>query len=811
MLRLSLCPFEIHFKRPFHFNITRAVAWFEFVFSLSVRANPSMGDESPLTIGRFALVLRFIFPLFLALTGLAVVTTPLAENFVSRWFQRDVELRSALIFQSVEYSLTDLWNQGKQIESYRKLFDNIARDERVLAVGICSAEGKLITKSILWPKNFRCPSSLLSAKPEYAVQQLEKGAILSGSFQLPVEDALKPHFIVLHDLTFALQREGETRYYLIGFLIIVSFVAAFVTLLTARITMRGWIGKLRLTLNDPKARLSRQNLPREFLPIVREVRQMLRDIKPGGFQLESIKVDWTPQSLDRLLKQELPDSEVIVVSNREPYIHNLVDGEVVLQRPASGVVSALEPITRACKGTWIAHGSGSADHSTVDKNDRIAVPPDHPEYTLRRVWLTQEEEDGYYYGLANEGLWPLCHITFVRPNFRESDWQAYKSVNRKFADAVVKEAKTKNPIVLVQDYHFALLPKYVREMLPEATIITFWHIPWPNPEVFSICPWREEVLQGLLGSSVLGFHTQFHCQNFIESVDRFLESHINRDQSIITAGEHSTLIRPYPISIAWPPEGLADVAEADICRESVRQRFGLKDNIRIGVGVERFDYTKGIIDRFQAIREFLNIYPEWRGKFTFIQAAAPTRSRLSSYQNIQKETQELADAINREFGDEHYKPIILLQRHHEPRQVFELFRAADFCVVSSLHDGMNLVAKEFAATRSDEKGVLILSSFAGASKELLEALLVNPYNAKGMAEAMNRALIMPLAEQIDRMRLLREMIRDNNVYYWAARILLDAALLRKRAHIERFISETPERDSLPNVVALQSRKGRSVS
>ncbi|MDR3424034.1 MAG: trehalose-6-phosphate synthase [Alphaproteobacteria bacterium] len=735
-------------------------------------------------------VLRFVFPLLLALTSLAVVATPLAENFVSHWFQRDVELRSSLIFQSVEYSLTDLWNQGKRLESYKKLFDNIARDERVLAVGICSADGTLIAKSTQWPNNFGCPSSLLSSKPVYAVEKLGKGAVLSGSFQLPVESALKPHFVVLHDLTFATQREGETRYYLIGFLIVVSFVSAFVTLLTARMTMRSWIGKLRVTLNDPKVRLSRQNLPREFVPLVREVRQMLRDIKPGGFPLESIKVDWTPQSLSLLLKQELPDSEVIVVSNREPYIHNLVEGKVVLQRPASGVVTALEPITRACKGTWIAHGSGSADRQTVDKDDCIAVPPDDPEYALRRVWLTQEEEDGYYYGLANEGLWPLCHITFVRPNFRESDWQAYKAVNRKFADAVVKEAKTKSPIVLVQDYHFALLPKYVREMLPDATIITFWHIPWPNPEVFSICPWREEILQGLLGSSVLGFHTQFHCQNFMDSIDRFLESHINRDQSIITAGNHSTLIRPYPISIAWPPEGLADVALADICRETVRQRFGLKKDVRIGVGIERFDYTKGIIDRFLALREFLTSYPEWRGKFTFIQAAAPTRSRLPSYQAIQRETHELADAINQEFGDDQYRPIILLGRHHEPQEVFELFRAADFCVVSSLHDGMNLVAKEFVAARNDEHGVLILSSFAGASKELLEALLVNPYDAKGMANAMHRALNMPFDEQTDRMHLLREMIRDNNVYCWAARILLDAAQLRKRAHIESFISET---------------------
>jgi trehalose 6-phosphate synthase len=377
----------------------------------------------------------------------------------------------------------------------------------------------------------------------------------------------------------------------------------------------------------------------------------------------------------------------------------------------------------------------------------------------------------------------------------------YKSVNRKFADAVVAEAKTKNPIVLVQDYHFALLPGYVREKLPDATIISFWHIPWPNPEVFSICPWREEILSGLLGSSVLGFHTQFHCQNFMDTVDRFLESNINRDQSIITVNDFSTLIRPYPISIAWPPEGLSETPSAEICRKNVIKRFGLKEGMKIGVGIERFDYTKGIIDRFNAVREFLQSNPEWRGKFAFIQAAAPTRSRLASYQNVQKETTELADSINKEFGDGSYKPIILLNRHHDPKEVFELFRAADLCMVSSLHDGMNLVAKEFVASREDELGVLILSSFAGASKELMEAIIVNPYDAKCSSEAISRALNMPAEEQKDRMKLLREMIQDNNVYFWAARMLLDAARIRKRNKIKELtkinLEKAPEKTIAP--------------
>ncbi len=754
-------------------------------------------------------IIRFILPLFLALMALAIVVTPLAENFVSSWFRHDVELRSQLIFQSVEDRLADFWGEERRGDAYKRLFDKISQDERVLAAGLCSADGKLIGKSSQWPVRLGCPDQ--HDTPDFSVQEMGSGGILMGNFPFQADEQ-KLSFIILHDLTFSVQRAHETRLYLIGFLVLISVTAAFVTILTARLTLKSWLGRLRMSLNNPESQLSNHGLPREFIPIVREVRQMLRDMKLGADQFENIKVDWTPQALKHLLGEELPGSEIMVVSNREPYIHNCTNGNITVQRPASGVVTALEPILRACGGVWIAHGSGSADKSTVDANDCIAVPPEHEEYTLRRIWLTEEEEEGYYYGLANEGLWPLCHITFVRPNFRERDWQAYKAVNRKFADAVIKQAKTKNPVVLVQDYHFALLPCYIREALPDATIITFWHIPWPNPEVFSICPWREEILSGLLGSSVLGFHTQFHCQNFMDTVDRFLESHINRDQSMISAGDHTALIRPYPISIAWPPEGLEDIGAANICRETVRRSFGLGEDAVIGVGVERFDYTKGIIDRFNAIRELLRMYPEWRGRFSFIQAAAPTRSKLPAYQVIQQETEALVEEINREFGNDNYKPIILLVRHHEPWEVFELFRAADFCVVSSLHDGMNLVAKEFVASRDDEKGALILSTFAGASKELLEALLVNPYDIKGMAEAMHRALTMPEAEQRERMRLMRETVRDHNVYYWAAHILLDAAHLRKRARIESLIAQPQARKgAVSNVIPLAPGTRRTIS
>jgi len=411
------------------------------------------------------------------------------------------------------------------------------------------------------------------------------------------------------------------------------------------------------------------------------------------------------------------------------------------------------------------------------------VPPDQPAYSLRRVWLSEEEQDGYYYGFANEGLWPLCHIAFVRPIFRQSDWAHYVAVNRRFAEAVVEEAQREDPIVLVQDYHFALLPRMIRERLPRATVITFWHIPWPNAETFGICPWRDAIIDGLLGSSIVGFHTRFHCNNFLEGVDRYMESRIDRERNSVALGGHETLVRSYPISIEWPPAALARQAPVPDCRSAVIERFALKPDVRIGVGIERFDYTKGIIDRMRGVDMLLEGRPEWRGKFVFLQAAAPTRAKLEAYSSLQTEAIKEADRINEKYGSGDYRPIVLSIRHHSPDEVFELFRAADICVVSSLHDGMNLVSKEFIAARDDEQGVLLLSSFAGASRELAEAVIVNPYDAHGMADAFDFALRMPPEAQRLRIRAMRDLVRQRNVHLWAGQMLLDAARLRRRAAV----------------------------
>lgn len=527
----------------------------------------------------------------------------------------------------------------------------------------------------------------------------------------------------------------------------------------------------------------RRSMRRQILPAAPEiapVKPLLETERVAG--PDDVLVSWSPDMLRHILETELPDGDLIVVSNREPYVHERVGNRIELHVPASGLVSALEPIVRTCSGTWIAHGGGSADRETVDANGRIAVPPAAPAYTLRRVWLSEEEYKGYYSGFANEGLWPLCHIAFTRPVFRAADWECYQAVNRKFARIVVEEARTSRPIVLVQDYHFALLPRLIREKLPDAIIITFWHIPWPNSEVFGVCPWREQILDGLLGSSILGFHIQLHCNNFIDSVDRFLESRIDREDSSISYGGTSTTVHPYPISIEWPEEEAGPEA-CGAARRRVFRRLGLPPDMKLALGVERLDYTKGILDRFHALDEFFQQHSDWIGRLTFLQVAAPSRSTLPSYRQLHRECLDLVAEINERYGRDDYQPIMLVDEYHDHAELLDLYRAADLCVVSSLHDGMNLVAKEFVAARTDELGVLVLSAFAGASRELAEALLVNPFDNAAMGEAFFQGLTMSEEEMRERMRRLRATVRTNNVYRWAGSMLLDASRIRKRTGV----------------------------
>jgi alpha,alpha-trehalose-phosphate synthase [UDP-forming] len=442
--------------------------------------------------------------------------------------------------------------------------------------------------------------------------------------------------------------------------------------------------------------------------------------------------------------------------------------EIACRRPVSGLTEALDPVMRASKGTWVAYGSGDADKKVVDSRGRVGVPPEKPEYTLRRVWLTQDEVEGFYLGFSNEALWPLCHVTFTPPIFRESDWNTYKKVNQIFAEVVLQEVADHKAMVLVQDYHFALLSRLIKERNPELTVGQFWHIPWPTHEIFRTCPWQEEILDGLLGNDLLGFHVQSFCNNFLETVERTLEAKVDRNKFAVTYRGKATFVQPFPISVDF--DSLAQEARTRAVEqemERLRRELDLEGKY-VGLGMDRIDYTKGIPERLQALDKFFEDYTDYRGKVVFIQAGMPSRTQIESYQNVNRKIDELVKSINAKYGNDSWKPVIMMTRQLAPSTLSALRRLANFCLVSSLHDGMNLVAKEFVSSRVDGDGVLILSQFTGAATELEDALLVNPYNIGEFARKIREALDMPEAERRRRMKNMREVVASNNIYRWGA-------------------------------------------
>lgn len=485
----------------------------------------------------------------------------------------------------------------------------------------------------------------------------------------------------------------------------------------------------------------------------------------------------TPEGLQELVKAKLGDRLLVVVSNREPYIHTFSGDSVRCVMPASGLTVALDPVMKACGGTWIAHGSGDADREVVDSNDKVAVPPEQSRYALRRVWLSKEQEEGYYYGFANQALWPLCHIAYVRPLFDERQWKTYKAVNELFAEAVLSEIGGQKAFVFIQDYHFTLLPRLIKERAPDAITAQFWHIPWPNPEAFRICPWQDEILDGLLGNDLLGFHIRYHCNNFMATIDRTLEARLDYERNEVVRQGRKTAIRPFPISIDFQQIS-ADVRQGEVDEEmdSLRREYGL-DGRLIGLGMDRIDYTKGIPERLKAFGQLLSRYPEYHGKVVFMQVGVASRTHIDAYKHLHEEVENLVEEINWRFGSGRWKPVIYMQEHLSPTTLLALRRMARFAVVSSLHDGLNLVAKEFVASRFDEDGVLILSPFTGAARELTDALLVNPYATDHFAEAIKTALDMPLEERQRRMRRMRQVVQEHNIYKWAADVISELALL----------------------------------
>src|SRR5271156_2658365 len=726
-----------------------------------------------------SVLLRFVLPVAFASCVVAYFGLPYIGRLLAEWFRSDVELRAQLVMHSMEEPITDLIEKGNE-SRLRSYLAKITADERLLAILVCRPNGTTLFKSERTPPTISCDASDNPKPAASRIVQLPSGSVQVSRFDFDTAQPTPFRVLMLHDLSFVDRRQRTARDFILVFIGISVLLLALLIVLVAWLQIRRWVNVL---IGDIRGKrfLDNARSPRASQPILSQVRQVLAEVEEKQRLEIDFRENWTPQALRQVVREHLHSSQVIIVSNREPYIHNYnADHRPVVQVPASGMVTALEPIMRACSGVWVAHGAGTADRDTVDRFDHIAVPPDHPSYTLRRVWLTEEQESGFYYGFSNEGLWALCHLAYVRPAFRPSDWRAYEEVNAKFADVVAAEANTDSPVVLIQDFHFALLPKLIRAKIPKATIALFWHIPWPNSETFGVCPWKREMLLHMLSADILGFHTRYHCQNFLDAVDRFVECQIDHEHMTVTLQGRVCRVAPYPISIEWPPRWLHDLPDVSACRAAVRERYRIGPDVVIGWGVERWDFTKGIVERFQALEALLERNPRHRGRITFLQIASPSRSQLPAYQALQEQTQSEVERINAKFAEGDWRPIVLIGEHQEPRSVFELYRAADFCLVNSLHDGMNLVAKEFVASREDEDGVLILSTFAGASRELTEAVLINPFDVTETANAMEVAMHMGRDERRNRMSLMRRTVKENNVYRWAGRMLMDAARIRQR-------------------------------
>ncbi len=487
---------------------------------------------------------------------------------------------------------------------------------------------------------------------------------------------------------------------------------------------------------------------------------------------------WNRERLHMLVSERLGNAKLIAVSNREPYIHTRAAGGVHCGTAASGLTSAIDPILRASGGVWVAHGSGDADREVVDARDRVRVPPEDPSYTLRRVWLPRRIEDEYYYGLANEGLWPLCHAAFHRPRFNARSWASYREANELFADAILEEADGGTAFVFIQDYHLALLPEMLKRRNPNLTVAQFWHIPWPNRETFRAFPWKDELLDGMLGNDLLGFHLHYHCANFLETIERSIEARVDTEHGYVSRGGHRTTVRAFPISIDF--EELARTAASpDIASATSQWEKELGETPEIlGIGIDRIDYTKGIPDRLQAINRLLEEHPEYVGRLVFLQVGVPSRTAIAAYDELNRALAQQVEAINRKWSHATWKPIHFVHRHVSQQGLVALHLMADFCLITSLHDGMNLVAKEFVASRIDGDGVLILSAFTGAARELTDALIVNPFAVDQVAEAIHQALSMPAEERRRRMNRMRSVVATNNVYRWASKILLTLSIIK---------------------------------
>jgi trehalose-6-phosphate synthase len=743
------------------------------------------------------ITLRLIVSLVVSVAVVAACSAYFRVQQEDSRLNDEMERRSRLLAESLQETVLPAIQMALST-NLQRLVEKFGNRERVTGIAIYDAKGNAlaITEKL---------SPSLSSVPALVASGLSRNIEMSAFetfenkrmhiYVLPLagNNGVAGALVVFQDATYIKSQLAHIwQIAFVRVLIQVLFITL-VTLLVVRWSIIGPIAKMaewmkQLRTGDASAPIFA--LPKEdlFAPIAREVSTFARHLSAAKAAAEeearlrqSADSLWTPERLKEHVKAKLQGRPLFVVSNREPYMHMHKGHKVECIVPAGGLVTALEPVLRASGGTWIAHGAGDADFEVVDGKHHLKVPPDDPHYTLRRVPLTKEEETGYYYGFSNEGIWPLCHIAHTRPVFRAEDWAQYQAANHKFAEAVVEELNgVEEPCVLIQDYHFALLPRMIKELRPDARIAVFWHIPWPNPEAFGICPWQRELLYGMLGADLVGFHTQFHCNNFLDTVDRTLECRIDLERFAVKKGGHTTLVKPFPISVAFPdafPDAPAKPEMPMPDRATLLKEVGIQTKF-LGVGVERMDYTKGVLERLRGIERFLEKYPVYQGAFSFVQLGAPSRTHIKRYHDFMAEVEQEVERINWKFKAKDYRPIVFLKKHHSHQEILPYYRLADVCMVTSLHDGMNLVAKEFVATRADEGGVLILSRFTGAARELRDALIVNPYDAEQLADSIHFALEMRPEEQSDRMRRMRETLREHNIYRWAGNLIEDLTKIR---------------------------------
>jgi trehalose 6-phosphate synthase len=738
------------------------------------------------------LIVSLAFTISLAVGGAAFVQMRSERARLTE----DLERRSAILAESIDTAIdpASFQRDRKRIEKFVEKFSNRGR---LSGIAITDSGGEMLAATPALRAEADvilalAAETLQSEVPVIRFIKLEEGEqhayarVLHSDF-----GAVTGALVLIQDTAHVRARLRDVWrnnfFRLLTQVSLLSLVTLFVVrwdILAPMAQMAEWMRQQRAGDVSKPAPLPKAEL---FGAMAKEVKTFARHLSVAKTAAEEearlrqlAESLWTPERLKDHVKTKLGGQPLVIVSNREPYMHRHKGREVEVIVPAGGVVTALDPLMRACGGTWIAHGAGEADWEFVDKRNRVRVPPEDPQYTLRRVALTSEEENGYYYGFSNEGLWPLCHIAHVRPDFRPDDWTQYRAANQKFADAVLDEIENQeSPCVLVQDYHFAVLPRMIKEKRPDARVALFWHIPWPNAEAFGICPWQTELVQGMLGADLLGFHTQYHCNNFLETVDRTVECRIDRERFSVIKKGHLTAVKPFPISVHFPSDERAPGGEVPkiVSKESLLKELRTKAEF-LGIGVDRVDYTKGILERFRAVERFLDKYPSYKGRFTFVQIGAPSRTHITRYNQFLAETEAEADRINWKFKTGDWRPIAFLKRHHNHQEITPYYRAADVCLVTSLSDGMNLVAKEFVAAREDGDGALVLSRFAGASRELADALIVNPYDIDQAAEAIRYALEMPTEERRERMKRLRETVKENNIYRWAGNLITELTQIR---------------------------------